>query len=72
MSYAPPKPALENAAKLMRAGATCQLSTGLDARTIQALSERGVPVVRALSLTPQFSTSSAAIKCKGATKSSRT
>ncbi|MBQ0762558.1 3-methyl-2-oxobutanoate hydroxymethyltransferase [Marinobacter psychrophilus] len=56
MSYGTTEAALENAAKLMRAGAHMVKleGTGWMRDTIQALSERGVPVCAHLGLTPQF------------------
>lgn len=56
MSYGTTEAALENAAKLMRAGAHMVKLEGTDwmRDTIQALSERGVPVCAHLGLTPQF------------------
>jgi len=56
MSYGTTEAALENAAKLMRAGAHMVKleGTGWMRNTIQALSERGVPVCAHLGLTPQF------------------
>lgn len=56
MSYGTVEAAMENAAKLMRAGAHMVKLEGTDwmADTITALSERGVPVCAHLGLTPQF------------------
>lgn len=56
MSYGTTEAALENAAELMRAGAHMVKLEGTDwmRDTIQALSERGVPVCAHLGLTPQF------------------
>ncbi|MDX1634442.1 MAG: 3-methyl-2-oxobutanoate hydroxymethyltransferase [Marinobacter sp.] len=56
MSYSTPASAMDNAARLMRAGAQMVKLEGTDwmAETITALSERGVPVCAHLGLTPQF------------------
>jgi 3-methyl-2-oxobutanoate hydroxymethyltransferase len=56
MAYGTVEAALENAAELMRAGAHMVKLEGTDwmKDTIQALSERGVPVCAHLGLTPQF------------------
>jgi len=56
MSYGTVESALENAARLMRAGAHIVKLEGTDwmKDTIRALSERGVPVCAHLGLTPQF------------------
>ncbi len=56
MSYGTTEAALDNAAKLMRAGAHMVKLEGTDwmADTISALSERGIPVCAHLGLTPQF------------------
>lgn len=56
MSYATPVAAMENAAQLMRAGAHLVKLEGSDwmADTVNALSERGVPVCAHLGLTPQW------------------
>ncbi|SFR83202.1 ketopantoate hydroxymethyltransferase [Marinobacter daqiaonensis] len=56
MSYGTIPDALENAARLMRAGAHMVKLEGTDwmKDTITALSERGVPVCAHLGLTPQF------------------
>lgn len=56
MSYGTQADALDNAARLMRAGAHMVKLEGTDwmAETITALSERGVPVCAHLGLTPQF------------------
>ena len=55
MSYSTPNQALENAAKLMQAGANMVKLEGGDwlADTIKLLSERGIPVCAHLGLTPQ-------------------
>ena len=55
MSYATPEQALENAAKLMRAGAHLVKLEGGEwlAETVRMLSERGIPVCAHLGLTPQ-------------------
>src|SRR5690554_2596908 len=56
MSYGTVADALDNAAELMRAGAHMVKLEGTDwmRDTIEALSERGVPVCAHLGLTPQF------------------
>lgn len=56
MSYGTVAAALDNAARLMRAGAHMVKLEGTDwmAETITALSERGIPVCAHLGLTPQF------------------
>ena len=56
MSYGTVADALDNAAELMRAGAHMVKLEGTDwmKDTIEALSERGVPVCAHLGLTPQF------------------
>ncbi|TNE96398.1 MAG: 3-methyl-2-oxobutanoate hydroxymethyltransferase [Gammaproteobacteria bacterium] len=56
MTYGTTEAALENAAELMRAGAHMVKLEGTDwmKETINALSERGVPVCAHLGLTPQF------------------
>ena len=56
MSYGTTEAALENAAELMRAGAHMVKLEGTDwmRDTIQALSERGIPICAHLGLTPQF------------------
>ena len=56
MSYGTPEMAMENAARLMRAGAHMVKLEGTDwmAETISALSDRGIPVCAHLGLTPQF------------------
>ena len=56
MSYGTPAAAMDNAARLMRAGAHMVKLEGTDwmAETIAALSERGIPVCAHLGLTPQF------------------
>ncbi len=56
MSYGTVTDALDNAAELMRAGAHMVKLEGTDwmKDTIEALSERGVPVCAHLGLTPQF------------------
>lgn len=56
MSYGTPAVAMDNAARLMRAGAHMVKLEGTDwmAETITALSERGIPVCAHLGLTPQF------------------
>ncbi len=56
MSYVTVAAALDNAAELMRAGAHMVKLEGTDwmRDTIEALSERGVPVCAHLGLTPQF------------------
>ena len=55
MSYSHPKQALDNAAKLMQAGAHMVKLEGGSwlAETIQLLSQRGIPVCAHLGLTPQ-------------------
>ncbi|SBS37373.1 3-methyl-2-oxobutanoate hydroxymethyltransferase [Marinomonas spartinae] len=55
MSYSDPKQALDNAAKLMQAGAHMVKLEGGSwlAETIQLLSQRGIPVCAHLGLTPQ-------------------
>lgn len=56
MSYGTPKAAMENAARLMRAGAHMVKLEGTDwmADTISRLANRAVPVCAHLGLTPQF------------------
>ena len=56
LSYGTPEQALENAARLMRAGAQMvKLEGGAWlAETVQILEERGIPVCAHLGLTPQF------------------
>ena len=55
MSYSKPEQALDNAAKLMQAGASMVKLEGGSwlAETIQLLSQRGIPVCAHLGLTPQ-------------------
>ncbi|MBJ7537980.1 3-methyl-2-oxobutanoate hydroxymethyltransferase [Marinomonas transparens] len=55
MSYSDPKQALDNAAKLMQAGASMVKLEGGSwlAETVKLLSQRGIPVCAHLGLTPQ-------------------
>lgn len=55
MSYSDPKQALDNAAKLMQAGASMVKLEGGSwlSETVQLLSQRGIPVCAHLGLTPQ-------------------
>lgn len=70
MSYGTTEAALENAAKLMRAGAHMVKLEGTDwmRDTIHALSERGVPVCAHLGLTPQFVNKFGGYKVQGRDK----
>ncbi len=55
MTYATPEQALENAARIMRAGANMVKIEGGEwlAETVRMLTERGIPVCAHLGLTPQ-------------------